>query len=228
MAAGKKRWEQALQLPFPQVQKVMFQQGPHFVVGRNKILSHPKEFYEKLSAFSSGAEYPGSTLSTDNHGMANGNGHVAGGVFSLEGWWNLIFNEKDSWQHPQHASFLRCQLRWCNSSSTCWWMLMDGRCYNSVFLSEKGLSQREMPLAMCDPTHSPCGCFGWAKKRAVSKGWRAKHGVDEWSVWAKVGQKKNLVHHSPKSFSLFNLHLALSISTEVQPSKHVNKGCNGH
>ena len=121
LTLAKKRWEQALQLPFPQVQKVIFQVGPHFVVGRNKILSHPKEFYEKLWAFSSGVDYPGSNLSTDRGGMANGNGHVAAGVFALETWWNLILNEKDSWQHPENVSSLRCQLHWCNNTR-CWWV----------------------------------------------------------------------------------------------------------
>jgi len=116
LTLAKNRWEQALQLPFPQVQKVIFQVGPHFVVGRNKILSHPKEFYEKLWAFSSGVDYPGSNLSTDRGGMANGNGHVAAGVFALETWWNLILNEKDSWQHPENVSSLRCQLHWCNNT----------------------------------------------------------------------------------------------------------------
>jgi len=96
------------------VQASTFHVGPHIVVGRNKIRSRPKELYERLFAYARGDDYPGSDLSVDEDGKAFGNGHIAAGDFSLEIWWNLIFNQNQSWQHPDDPKGLRCKLGWCH------------------------------------------------------------------------------------------------------------------
>lgn len=111
---SKPIWENVLGLPFPDVQASTFHVGPHIVVGRNKIRSRPKELYERLFAYARGDDYPGSDLSVDEDGKAFGNGHIAAGDFSLEIWWNLIFNQNQSWQHPDDPKGLRCKLGWCH------------------------------------------------------------------------------------------------------------------
>ena len=52
----KKKWELAFQFPYPDhVENFSWGVGPHFVVGRNRILSRPKEEYEKMFRFASGS-----------------------------------------------------------------------------------------------------------------------------------------------------------------------------
>lgn len=107
----KKKWELAFQFPYPaHVDNFSWGIGPHFVVGRNRILSRPREEYEKMFRFASGSgNYTDSKL-------AQTQGHFGAGAWFLEFLWNVIFNEPNSTTHPETSTSLRCQLGWCKDT----------------------------------------------------------------------------------------------------------------
>lgn len=74
----KKKWELAFQLPYPDyVDNFSWGIGPHFVVGRNRILSRPRDDYEKMFRFASG-----SGNYTDSQ-LARTQGHFGAGAWFL-------------------------------------------------------------------------------------------------------------------------------------------------
>jgi len=107
----KKKWELAFQLPYPDyVDNFSWGIGPHFVVGRNRILSRPRDYYEKMFRFASGSgNYTDSKL-------AQTQGHFGAGAWFLEFLWNVIFNEENSTIHPESSTSLRCKLGWCKDT----------------------------------------------------------------------------------------------------------------
>ena len=107
----KRKWELAFQFPYPDhVENFSWGIGPHFVVGRNMILSRPRDEYEKMFRFASGGgNYTDSQL-------ARTQGHFGAGAWFMEFLWNVIFNEENSTSHPESNTSLRCKLGWCKDT----------------------------------------------------------------------------------------------------------------
>lgn len=91
-----------------------FQEGAHFIAGRERIRARPLASWKKLLDFASGRQVvEGAELWVDGGNFTYAPGHQMTGAFILETWWPLLLTGAGA-PDPFGPDSLTCSMGWCS------------------------------------------------------------------------------------------------------------------